>query len=74
MNPERSKSPGEASQQAILDLAHSAFGDVEAARHWLSQPNVLLGGVAPSDACRDEAGAKETEKLLRRIRSGEFIA
>lgn len=55
----------------IVDLAHRAFeGDGEAARGWLTEPNVALGDARPLDLARTGPGAREVEALLERIDVG----
>jgi putative toxin-antitoxin system antitoxin component (TIGR02293 family) len=42
----------------------------EAARRWLSSPQVGLGGAVPLDYAETETGAREVEDLLTRIEYG----
>jgi putative toxin-antitoxin system antitoxin component (TIGR02293 family) len=51
---------------------HLFNGDAEAARLWLTDVNVALGGVAPIDFARTELGAEEVENLVGRIEHGIF--
>lgn len=47
-------------------------GDRAAARAWLVQPNVALGGEAPLDVSRTEVGARQVEDLIGRLEHGVF--
>ena len=44
----------------------------EAARRWLSSPQVGLGGAKPMNYAETEAGAREVEDLLGRIEFGVY--
>jgi putative toxin-antitoxin system antitoxin component (TIGR02293 family) len=44
--------------------------DKDAAREWLHDGQVGLGGRTPIDMMRTEAGAREVESLLIRIEHG----
>lgn len=46
--------------------------DVEAAREWLSSPQMALGGSVPFDMARSEIGAREVESLIGRLEHGVF--
>ena len=54
----------------IYSLARKVFEAGQAARKWLHQPQVGLGGRTPLDFLRTEAGAREVEDLLGRIEYG----
>jgi len=54
----------------IFSLAREVFEDDKAARDWLQQPQVGLGGRIPLDFIRTEAGAREVEDLLGRMEYG----
>ncbi|MCC5807977.1 MAG: DUF2384 domain-containing protein [Opitutales bacterium] len=49
-------------------------GDKDALKRWFQAPNILLGNMPPLQAARFDFGAREVEKLLARIRTGDFIA
>lgn len=48
------------------------FGDIEKARAWLKHPQYGLGGAVPLDYARTEAGAREVEDLLGRMKYGVY--
>jgi putative toxin-antitoxin system antitoxin component (TIGR02293 family) len=54
----------------IFSFTKEVFEDDKAARDWLHQPQVGLGGRIPLDFIRTEAGAREVEDLLGRIEYG----
>ena len=45
-------------------------GDEEAARAWLSTPQLAFGGVTPYAATRSDPGAREVEQLIGRLSHG----
>jgi putative toxin-antitoxin system antitoxin component (TIGR02293 family) len=51
---------------------HLFDGDREAAKLWLTDVNIALGGVAPLDYARNSIGADEVEALVDRIEYGIF--
>jgi putative toxin-antitoxin system antitoxin component (TIGR02293 family) len=51
----------------IFSFAREVLEDDVAARNWLHQPQVGLGGRIPLDFIKTEAGAREVEDLLGRI-------
>ena len=46
--------------------------DLPAARRWMTQPKLALGGLTPLRCCDTELGAREVESLLGRIEHGVF--
>jgi putative toxin-antitoxin system antitoxin component (TIGR02293 family) len=56
----------------LYDKAVEAFEDAEAAKQWLSTPQVGLGGTIPLEMARSTAGYREVEKLLTRIDCGVY--
>jgi len=52
----------------LLEQATDLFGDLERGRAWLKFPQYGLGGVVPLDYAGTEAGAREVENLLGRIK------
>jgi len=63
----------EASRAARLTAqAETVFGNVEAARRWLSKPKKQLSGLSPNEAMKDERGAELVDQLLKQIDSGYF--
>lgn len=54
----------------IVSLAREVLEDQEAARDWLSSPQVGLGGQKPLDLMLTEAGCREVEELLGRMEYG----
>lgn len=47
-------------------------GDEDAARRWLNSPLRILGNNTPIDHAKTEVGAREVEKLIRRLEHGVF--
>jgi putative toxin-antitoxin system antitoxin component (TIGR02293 family) len=47
-------------------------GDADAARDWLSTPQVAFGGAVPLDVAKTELGAREVENLLGRLEYGVY--
>src|SRR6266542_574809 len=56
----------------LLRQAADFFGDIEKARAWLKHPQYGLGGAVPLDYARTEAGAREVENLLGRMKYGVY--
>ena len=56
----------------LLRQATDLFGDIEKARAWLKHPQYGLGGAVPLDYARTEAGAREIENLLGRMKYGVY--
>jgi putative toxin-antitoxin system antitoxin component (TIGR02293 family) len=56
----------------LLQQAADFFGDLEKARAWLKHPQYGLGGAVPLDYARTEAGAREVENLLGRMKYGVY--
>ena len=56
----------------LVRQAADLFGDIEKARAWLKLPQYGLGGAVPLDYARTEAGAREVENLLGRIKYGVY--
>jgi len=56
----------------LLHQAGDFFGDIEKARAWLKHPQYGLGGAVPLDYARTEAGAREVENLLGRMKYGVY--
>ena len=56
----------------LLRQATDLFGDIEKARAWLKNPQYGLGGAVPLDYARTEAGAREIENLLGRMKYGVY--
>ena len=56
----------------LLRQATDLFGDIEKARAWLKNPQYGLGGAVPLDYARTEAGAREVENLLGRMKYGVY--
>jgi putative toxin-antitoxin system antitoxin component (TIGR02293 family) len=56
----------------LLHQAADFFGDIEKARAWLKHPQYGLGGAVPLDYARTEAGAREVENLLGRMKYGVY--
>lgn len=54
----------------LLGKAVETLESKDAARRWLSSPQVGLGGAAPLDYAETETGAREVENLLNRIEYG----
>jgi putative toxin-antitoxin system antitoxin component (TIGR02293 family) len=56
----------------LVRQAADFFGDVEKARAWLKHPQYGLGGAVPLDYASTEAGAREVENLLGRMKYGVY--
>ena len=56
----------------LVRQAADFFGDIEKARAWLKHPQYGLGGAIPLDYARTEAGAREVENLLGRMKYGVY--
>jgi putative toxin-antitoxin system antitoxin component (TIGR02293 family) len=56
----------------LVRQAADFFGDIEKARAWLKHPQYGLGGAVPLDFARTEAGAREVENLLGRMKYGVY--
>ncbi len=56
----------------LVRQAADFFGDIEKARAWLKHPQYGLGGAVPLDYARTEAGAREVEDLLGRMKYGVY--
>ena len=56
----------------LIGKAVKVFGNIEAARRWLSSPQFGLGGAVPLDYADTEIGAREVENLLGRIEYGVY--
>ena len=56
----------------LVRQAADFFGDIEKARAWLKHPQYGLGGAVPLDYARTEAGAREVENLLGRMKYGVY--
>jgi putative toxin-antitoxin system antitoxin component (TIGR02293 family) len=56
----------------LLQQAADFFGGIEKARAWLKHPQYGLGGAVPLDYARTEAGAREVENLLGRMKYGVY--
>lgn len=54
----------------IFALAENVLEDKDAAREWLHDKQMGLGGHSPIELMRTEAGAREVESLLVRIEHG----
>ena len=54
----------------LFTLAEHVLEDKDAAREWLREKQVGLGGHSPIALMRTEAGAREVESLLMRIEHG----
>jgi putative toxin-antitoxin system antitoxin component (TIGR02293 family) len=54
----------------LFGKAVETLEDKEAARRWLSSPQIGLGGALPLDYAETETGAREVENLLTRIEYG----
>lgn len=52
----------------LLEQATDLFGNLERGRAWLKFPQYGLGGAVPLDYAATEAGAREVENLLGRIK------
>jgi putative toxin-antitoxin system antitoxin component (TIGR02293 family) len=47
-------------------------GDREAATHWLTSPQIGLGGAVPMNLAKTELGTREIETLIGRLEHGVF--
>ncbi len=56
----------------LVQQAADFFGEIEKARAWLKHPQYGLGGAVPLDYARTEAGAREVENLLGRMKYGVY--
>src|SRR5437667_1821350 len=56
----------------LVQQAADFFGDVGKARAWLKHPQYGLGGAVPLDYAKTEAGAREVENLLGRMKYGVY--
>ena len=56
----------------LCSFGLTAWGAEEAARRWLSSPQVGLGGALPLEYAETEVGAREVENLLGRIEYGVY--
>jgi putative toxin-antitoxin system antitoxin component (TIGR02293 family) len=56
----------------LAGKAVEVFETKENARHWLSSPQMGLGGAVPLDYAETELGAREVEDLLGRIEYGVY--
>lgn len=56
----------------LFDLAETVLGAPAAARRWLEEPHLGLGGVVPLEAAGTELGALEVEALMVRIEHGVY--
>jgi putative toxin-antitoxin system antitoxin component (TIGR02293 family) len=69
-------SPGESDKvirySRLVRQAADFFGNIEKARAWLKHPQYGLGGAVPLDYARTEAGAREVENLLGRMKYGVY--
>jgi putative toxin-antitoxin system antitoxin component (TIGR02293 family) len=57
----------------IFSLAREVLESPQAAREWLSRPQVGLGGQRPLDLMLTEAGCREVEELLGRLEYGVLV-
>jgi putative toxin-antitoxin system antitoxin component (TIGR02293 family) len=56
----------------LLEQATDLFGNVERGRAWLTFPQYGLGGAVPLEYAGTEAGAREVENLLGRMKYGVY--
>ena len=57
----------------LVGMAHELMrGDGEAARRWLGEGHELLEGESPLERASTEAGGREVEQLIGRLRHGSF--
>lgn len=57
----------------LVGMAHELMGgDGEAARRWLAEGHELLEGESPLERASTEAGGREVEQLIGRLRHGTF--
>lgn len=57
---------------SVVQKAVAVLEDPVAARRWMTQPKIALGGLTPLRCCDTELGAREAEALLGRIEHGVF--
>jgi putative toxin-antitoxin system antitoxin component (TIGR02293 family) len=57
---------------SVVQKARDVLEDPAAARRWMTQPKIALGGLTPLRCCDTELGAREVEALLGRIEHGVF--
>lgn len=57
---------------SVVQKAADVLEDPVAARRWMTQPKIALGGLTPLHCCDTELGAREVEALLGRIEHGVF--
>ena len=74
----RRKTLSPAQSEALLDVlwvfsqASKVFGDLDAAREWLSTPLPALGGECPLDLCDTFGGRRLVREAIAKIEYGEF--
>ena len=57
----------------LLSKALDLFeGKADAARAWLTAPQIAFGGAVPLDIAKSETGAREVERLIDRLEQGIF--
>ena len=56
----------------LVQQAADFFGEIGKARAWLKHPQYGLGGAVPLDYARTEAGAREVENLVGRMKYGVY--
>ncbi len=56
----------------LVQQAADFFGEIGKARAWLKHPQYGLGDAVPLDYARTEAGAREVENLLGRMKYGVY--
>lgn len=56
----------------VVQKALEVLEDTTAARRWMTQPKIALGGLTPLRCCDTDLGAREVEALLGRIEHGVF--
>lgn len=56
----------------LLGKAAAVMESLENGRHWLTAPQVGLGGAVPLEYAETEVGAREVENLLGRIEYGVY--
>ena len=57
---------------SVVQKAMNVLEDRMAARRWMTQAKIALGGLTPLRCCDTEPGAREVEALLGRIEHGVF--
>lgn len=57
----------------ITRIAEETFGGQDAAAHWLTSPNLALGGVTPLSMLDTEPGASEIRRILSSINYGGAV-